>query len=74
MMISPINGCHLKLLQNEPRKIHFPKPLPKGFYDACSNMSFDLSGRIYLNNRYKSHLVVPKHRFLDDNTVEFFVE
>jgi hypothetical protein len=73
LMTSPIYGCSMKLITNEQAgKIIFPHSKPKGFYDPCSNISFDLAGRIYINNKFKHHMFIPNHRYINDETIEFY--
>jgi ubiquinol-cytochrome c reductase iron-sulfur subunit len=40
-----------------------------GFYCPCHNSKFDMAGRVYQGSPAPTNLVVPKHRFVDDNTI-----
>jgi ubiquinol-cytochrome c reductase iron-sulfur subunit len=72
-LISPVLGCAMKLTTNQSMgKLVFPSTKPKGFYDPCSNASFDLAGRIFINNKFKHHMYIPNHRYIDENTIEFY--
>ncbi len=72
-LISPVLGCAMKLTTNQSvGKLVFPRNKPKGFYDPYSNASFDLAGRIYINNKFKHHMFIPNHRYIDENTIEFY--
>jgi ubiquinol-cytochrome c reductase iron-sulfur subunit len=40
-----------------------------GFYCPCHNSKFDMAGRVYQGSPAPTNLVVPIHRFVDDNTI-----
>jgi ubiquinol-cytochrome c reductase iron-sulfur subunit len=40
-----------------------------GFYCPCHNSKFDMAGRVYKGSPAPTNLVVPIHRFVDDNTI-----
>lgn len=44
-----------------------------GFYCPCHNSRFDLAGRVYVGVPAPTNLVVPPHRYLDDNRVQIGV-
>lgn len=70
--VSPLYSCVVKLMSNKyMTRTQFPSRKPKGFYDPCANAIFDLAGRIYINEKFKQHMFIPNHRFLDENTIEF---
>jgi ubiquinol-cytochrome c reductase iron-sulfur subunit len=40
-----------------------------GFFCPCHNSRFDMAGRVYEGSPAPTNLVVPPHRFIDDNTI-----
>ncbi len=40
-----------------------------GFYCPCHGSKFDLAGRVFLNVPAPTNLVVPPHKYLDDNKI-----
>ena len=45
-----------------------------GFYCPCHNSRFDLAGRVYDGVPAPTNLVVPPHRFIDDNHIQIGVD
>jgi ubiquinol-cytochrome c reductase iron-sulfur subunit len=42
---------------------------PGGFFCPCHGSKFDLAGRVYKGSPAPTNLVVPPHRYNDDNTL-----
>jgi ubiquinol-cytochrome c reductase iron-sulfur subunit len=56
---------------------YFPEMKPEawdsqwkgGFYCPCHNSKFDMAGRVFQGSPAPTNLVVPIHRYADDNTI-----
>ena len=71
--ISPSRGCSLKHIYPNhkwPEGIQKPVNWHAGFFDPCDELFFDFAGRIYKNSIYTNNIYVPKHRFIDESTIE----
>ncbi len=72
IMKSPIRGCTIvrTLYQNSTRRGIPISGFKNYFVDPCTQQVFDLSGRILINHNYLTHLLIPNHRYIDDETIE----
>ncbi len=50
------------------------KEWPGGYFCPCHGSKFDLAGRVYRNVPAPTNLVIPPHRYLDDNMIQVGVD
>lgn len=72
IMKSPIRGCTVikSIYQRSSRRGMPMSGFKNYFIDTCTHQGFDLAGRIFINHYYNTHLLIPNHRYIDENTIE----
>ena len=70
-MVSPITGCAVTLAPKSLAiKFELNKDWLGGFYDSCSKVKFDYSGRVYTGQSTGRHLFIPPYKFIDEGHIK----
>ena len=72
--MGPYSGCHIIPFLKEGEhywsngnKVGLGNRWKGGFYDSCRNLKYDLSGRIYKNEKSQENLFIPAYQVNQEN-------
>jgi hypothetical protein len=81
VMMSPVKACKL-IVQffHDPDDVNKDKSAT--IFGSCTAQTYDMNGKLALENFYglnnfdtklfTNHLLIPNHRYIDENTIEFY--